>query len=342
MEKWKDDESEINITAAPPVSLAFQVTEDCIHSCRYCHRRKASERPLKPESWRRLIDSLALRRILRITFTGGEPLLLGKEDIFGIIRYANDKRIHTCLSTTGIAGKDDRHRLNRKDLELLESSLDHLLISLNCIDEESAQSTYGRMEDWKKLLDMAFFLIKECTDLDLILEVCTVVTRKNINSVFQIGEKILTCNPHAYWRVDEYYPNGEVKDRENGRDSALCKEFKLSDGRFELLKNEVKMHFPAQVKNSKIRFNSRRDREKAPDVMLTPTGKLVTSSESIYEQAENPDLRTHSFANRQPYEEYKSYCRFWSWDTQCDLQGYSGKDDFKEWYQCLGKKEIHG
>lgn len=328
LKRWQELESEIHVKAAPPVSLAFQVTEQCPHSCLYCHRRKESERQPKIPEICEMIDHLARRRILRLTFTGGEPLLLGKELLFEAIKYANKRGIHTCLSSTGIAGKGDAHRLVEKDLQDLGSCLDHLLISLNCIDERCAKATYGDLEDWRELREMAMCLLKPRPDCGFFVEVCTVVTAKNIDSITAIGNTVFRLNPEAFWRIDEYYPNGH----ENSLGSSSCMSFELGPTRFAELKEEILQCFPTQSKSGRIRFNTRASRLVAPDVMLTPGCNLVRSANSEYCLDDYQDLRIRQFENRRPYEEYRTYCRPWYWDAQVDWGGCSGLDEFRRWY----------
>jgi MoaA/NifB/PqqE/SkfB family radical SAM enzyme/8-oxo-dGTP pyrophosphatase MutT (NUDIX family) len=334
LDLWKQLDREIRVRAAPPVSLALQATENCPHSCLYCHRRRTSEQSLSERELRALIDCLAQRGILRLTFTGGEPLLLGKDRLFRAMEHANSRGIHTCLSSTGIAGKGPGRRLTEDDLQRLDSFLDHLLISLNCIDATCAESTYQDIEDWRALLEMAFFLLKPREHCGFKVEVCTTVTRNNLESLSEIGTAVFDVNPHAYWRIDEYYPNGTDQHPENMPDTERCREFELEPGHFDEVKHVIAKRFPAQVEEGRIRFNSRSSRQVAPDVMLTPSGNMVTTSASEYLPAGTMhDLRTWQFENRRPYEEYRSYCRAWSWDTRSDWAGFAGVDDFQVWWR---------
>lgn len=79
----------------------IELTDLCNLSCFHCYAGTDSQagRKLKTSDIYVLIDELADLGVLKIIFTGGEPLL--HKDIFKILRYTKDKNIDFKLFTNG-------------------------------------------------------------------------------------------------------------------------------------------------------------------------------------------------------------------------------------------------
>lgn len=316
LSRWKDDRVLITRRIQHPVSLVYQSTEACPHTCKYCHRRKVREPEMTSDAAKHLIDALSARGILRLTISGGEPLSLGKDYIFELIGYANAKRIHVCLSSTGIYSDDVE--LTEADIRRLEPVLDHLLISINAVNEDTAASMYRDVGDWQCVIAKSDEILKWTRNSPIRVEVCTVVTRGNHKDIADVGRWIFARHENAFWRIDEYYANGEVAAAK-ARDP-----FELDEGDFRALREEIERLFPVEVAAGRIRFNTKESRAAAPDVMITPGGKLVTSSENRYEAVGDiTQIESWNFGNRRSYEDYRRYCRDWEWDTQWDWESAS-------------------
>lgn len=316
LQKWEDNKNSISLSTCRPISLAFQITESCDHRCRFCHRRDVPGK-LGVEGIKRIIDMVAKRGILRLTFTGGEPLLLGKETLFEIIRYANSKYIHVCLSTTGTSKRD---QLDAEDLIKLNTMLDHMLISVHCVENrEIAGKLYDNVEDWETIMRKSGEILKWTNHPGngnkINMEVCTVVTKCNIDHILDVGKWIFERNENAFWRVDEYYHNGS--DEEKGRKGPDRNVFELKEEDFDKLTAKIKEKYPKKEDNGFLRFNTKKSRLAAPDVMITPEGTLVTSKDNKYEDAGGCEkLLTMKFNNRLPWKRYHRYCRSdWPWEN---------------------------
>lgn len=314
-ERWRLNEHDIMQNVARPVSLAFQITEKCDHTCIYCLRRIDKEEPLSVEEIKSLINDLASRRILLLTFTGGEPLIYGKDKLFELIEHANKKKIHTTLSTTGITKTNES--LNQNDVIKLDKYLDHLLISLDCLSESTAKKMYSSVADWKDMFNKASELIKWTKDTSIIVEVCTVVTKQNLSEIIDVGKWLFEKNTGIYWKIDEYYFNGPIQ--KVGETASKRTDFELIATDFTKLMSQIKKD-PILGKifsEQKIRFNTKESRSIAPDVMITPQGNLVTSSNNSYEiVGDKKAIKYWHFNNRRSFKEYRDYCRSWEWDTR--------------------------
>jgi len=142
--RWYSKRWEIFRDSTHPASVVIQLTEKCPYTCLFCLRRVKDEVELPFEELKLLVDILSFRKIKRITFTGGEPLEIGKKKLFKLIKYANSKKIHTSLSSTCI-------NITEKDMLELNEYLDHILIPIHCIDEKYAESLFEKKNDGKNM-----------------------------------------------------------------------------------------------------------------------------------------------------------------------------------------------
>lgn len=315
VQRWIDDRLNINLSVTRPVSLAFEITEYCPHSCKFCHRRHENEKNIDIKEIIHIISILARRQILRLTITGGEPLSLGKYTIFKIIESINQKHIHTCLSTTGVWYENGHMQsLCHEDINTLETILDHILLSVHCISSDIAQKMYKKIDNWNIIIDTTKNCLQWVKSPSLLkIEICTIVTKVNIMHIADIGEWIFQNNPDSFWRIDEYYDNGIVKIT-----TPLNKEiYEVTDIEFAKLRSIIENKFPDQCRSNQIRFNDKNGRETAPDIMITPAGNLVRSDNNNYSIVGHSELLLGlSFGNRCAWSAYRRYCRTdWPWEN---------------------------
>jgi radical SAM protein with 4Fe4S-binding SPASM domain len=102
----------------------LEVTDLCNLSCLHCYAKTNSEtETIKTADVFNLIDDLAKIGILKIIFTGGEPLL--REDIFEILHYTKSRKIGFTLFTNGtLLNKDTIMELKILNPEGVAVSLD--------------------------------------------------------------------------------------------------------------------------------------------------------------------------------------------------------------------------
>jgi MoaA/NifB/PqqE/SkfB family radical SAM enzyme/8-oxo-dGTP pyrophosphatase MutT (NUDIX family) len=299
-ESWQRQRSKILRQIARPVSVAFQVTEECPFKCRFCLRRSDREKSMELERKKEVIDLLAERGVQRLTFTGGEILTIGKEEVFQFIKHAHDYHVYTCLSTTGSG-------LTRDDLHRLDRILDQLLLPLHSIKDETLPLLFDDPSYWGRHRDKVASIMAWNEGRGLIIEVSTVVSRQNFDEVAEIGRWIFERSPRVLWRIDEYYANGIAVGSKDL--------FEISSERFQELEETLARAFPEQCLARRVRFSSKQSRGQAPDVMITPEGNLVTSSNHSYEiQGDYRRIPYWDFKNRRPWTDYRDYVRAdWEW-----------------------------
>lgn len=299
---WKEKRWQIFRRIARPISLAFQVSEECPLGCRFCLRRQEGEKDLSFEHWKEVVDVLAERGILRLTVTGGEPLISKKKKkmVFELLEYAHARRVHTCLSTTAL-------RLVESDIERLEQSLDQLLLSAHSVDPSLASKLYEQERTWKRLSEKLSDVLEWTRDSKIIVEISTVVTKVNAADIVSLGRWLYTRHPNVFWRLDEYYANGAQGARRS--------EFEMTKQEFDQVEETVRTAFPFQSREGRLRFSSKESRLVAPDVMITPEGNVVTSAANCYElKGGIKDLLFVELKNRRKWDEYRGCIRTdWKW-----------------------------
>lgn len=82
-----------------PLVVGWAVTDQCNRKCAYCAIWRRPDRDLPTDRVLGIVDELVEAGTLRISFTGGEPLL--REDMGRIIRYAHEKGIETKMNSNG-------------------------------------------------------------------------------------------------------------------------------------------------------------------------------------------------------------------------------------------------
>ena len=301
---WHKRRWRIKRDVARPISLAFQISEECPLGCRFCLRRQEGEEDLSLEERKDVIDLLAERGILRLTITGGEPLLnpKKKEDAFQLVEYAHAKRIHTCLSTTGT-------RIDEGDIDRLEACLDQLLLSIHSREPKIAPRLYENAKTWEHLNTKAEDILNWTRGKKLIIEISTVASRINYEHIPDLGAWLFGLRDDIFWRVDEYYPNGAQDPRDNP--------FGLKKEEFDDLASRLSKQFSKKLDTRQIRFSRKDTRVVAPDIMITPQGMMVTSSDNEYElkgQGQRSDLMFTELKNRREWSEYRDCIRTdWEW-----------------------------
>ncbi len=106
-----------------PFHCSLYVTDRCNLSCGYCTEFDNTRPHPDLDSIIRRIDKIADLGVMKLSLSGGEPLL--HPEIEQIIRHAKSRRLNVSLSTNGILlTKDMLFRLERAGLDLLQISLD--------------------------------------------------------------------------------------------------------------------------------------------------------------------------------------------------------------------------
>jgi MoaA/NifB/PqqE/SkfB family radical SAM enzyme len=118
--------------APPPSMITLRTTNLCNLRCKQCAQwgergvflrevRPEPARNLSTEDWKAFIRRMA-PHCPHIYFFGGEPFL--RQDLLELVRYAHDRGVVTGINTNG-------HFLRAKGVEIVKSSLDYLMVSLD-------------------------------------------------------------------------------------------------------------------------------------------------------------------------------------------------------------------
>lgn len=318
LEEWDFIRWEVARKISRPVSVAFQVTEKCWSDCKFCHRRIAKESTASNLDRKRVVELLARRGIRRLTFTGGEPLSIGKRELLDLIKYANSLFLHTCLSTTGYSDLE-ADRLGKEDIILMDSFLDQFLFPVHCVNETTARLLYQYPDKtWSRQNENMHKVLKCLSSTRIKVEISTVVCKQNKDDIIAIGEWLIEQTAgwlldgkdrraDLIWRIEEYYPNGKQNANKGIRSA-----FELTDDIYQIY-DQVYSKFHSEF--ARISLSTKMSREGAPDVMVTPLGNLVTSSNFHYElRAERNLIPVWEFKNRRAWDDYSLNCRTdWEW-----------------------------
>jgi len=122
----------------PPFSLIAELTHRCPLHCLYCSNpieMQRAEEELSTEDWIRVFRQAAQLGILHVHFTGGEPL--ARKDLPELIQAARDAGLYVNMITSGVGLTEARLS------SLVEAGLDHLQLSLQDIEEVTANHVAG-------------------------------------------------------------------------------------------------------------------------------------------------------------------------------------------------------
>jgi len=222
----------------------------------------------------------------------------GRGALLEICQEIHRQRIHLCLNTSGVFVDYDL-------LQEFDTFLDQMLLSFRGIDKISYNRQFGVTEKFDKLhkpYHTALRIMEDIKHTGIKLEVATVVDAKNVNETIQLGWKLLSINPNITWRVEEYYANGAQPKRQ---------QFELRKAVYDELFIQITETFAGKF--FRIRHSSKEGRIDAPDVMLTPEGNFVRSSNNAYtivgKMPQLPEMNT-----RRRWSDYSHGCRDWGWN----------------------------
>lgn len=279
--------------------LAFSITQECPFLCDICLRYyDTNSRKLNPAQWRQMINILKSVGLKRITITGGEPSILGR-NLFDFLRFLHEEQIHTSLSTTGF-------RLDEPLIREMDYYLDHILISIRSFESDDWVIDFGNTLFTQELFETVKNLLKWVKSTDIILEVNTVVHQENKKQIIDLGWKLFEMNPNIIWRIDNYYANGITI---NSRDR-----FELNNHEFDEICKSVHECFAGQFRN--IRYITKTLKETAPGYMLMQNGDLVLTSEHTHKVTEYNVLKNklpNHFPLSRSWNDYAVISRDWGW-----------------------------
>lgn len=177
-----------------PNSACWNITKICNDNCLFCYRDQESEE-LNLEDRIKVIEKVAESGIRKLTFAGGEPLML--TDIQELIQHAKCKDLLVSMTTNGIL-------LKGNILDFCLEKLDWLTLSLDGADEK-AQVMMTRSEGHvKRILDILRYAEsydqKRCK-----IKINTVISSINKHQITDIADLLLSFHIDR-WKLFQFVP----------------------------------------------------------------------------------------------------------------------------------------
>lgn len=176
----------LEVKLSNPLSLCWQITKRCNYNCPFCLSGQQNSFELPIEKMKQIVDMLAEANVVRIDFTGGEPLL--RQDFCEILKYASDKGIETLVTSNGSIYKDEIAETLLETNTLLLISIDG---DKEIHDKSRGEGAYDRaVETVKKYRDKGVpirinYLIRK-DNLDKISYIYNLVKELNVERLFYI------------------------------------------------------------------------------------------------------------------------------------------------------------
>lgn len=154
-----------------PVSLMIAITYECQCNCVHCAASKLKDQirdELSTEEIKTIIDEACNIGVLKIGFTGGEPLL--RDDITGLVRYAYEKGFSTSIDTNGLLVTDKiLSELKTAGITNINISIDHPIANY-----------HDKLRQSKGCFDRAVKAISSCVRERIPCVVSTYITDRSM------------------------------------------------------------------------------------------------------------------------------------------------------------------
>lgn len=201
--------------------VCWNITTKCNQNCKYCHRFLGIN-DLTYEENKKILNNLIKDGVNNITWTGGEALLY--PNLKELLKISQENGIKNKLITNGMV------LAQNENMREILGYLDSLTLSLDTINDDTNEEL-GRgknhFEEVKTILDYV-------KGKSLKVNINTVVSKKNINEMEQLGEFLNNYNI-SKWKFFKFMPLRETAERNKD-------EFAITDAEFEQTKN-VFRHF---------------------------------------------------------------------------------------------------
>lgn len=183
-----------NRTIKMPNSVCWNITSQCNDACLFCYRdRQAAD--LNAEDRKQIIDKIAWSGIKKLTFAGGEPLLL--PEIKELLQYAQERDLITSLTTNAILLKG----------ELLDFCLEHLdwlTLSLDG-ENDSVQNQMTRNSGHFKRVQSILKYAKNHKKRRCRIKINTLISRMNRDHILKIADLMAACSVER-WKLFQFVP----------------------------------------------------------------------------------------------------------------------------------------
>lgn len=173
--------------AEPPIGMLAELTHRCPLRCPYCSNPLELEGrsdELSTAEWRRVFAEAAALGVLQLHLSGGEPAV--RDDLEDLVTHARAAGLYVNLITSGMLLDEARiHRLR-------EAGLDHLQLSIQGVDEETAD----RIGGYKGGHNHKMRIARAVREAGLPLTVNAVMHRHNIDRLEEVIALAVTLGAH--------------------------------------------------------------------------------------------------------------------------------------------------
>lgn len=240
-----------------PNSVCWNITKECNDNCLFCYRDQISEN-LSFNSRKLIIEKIAFSGISKLTFAGGEPLLI--PEIQELIEYSNNYKLTVSMSTNGILLKDELLDFCLENLEWLSLSLDG---ATDAIQNEMTRGS-GHLKRVLDILDYAVLYKKrKCK-----LKINTVVSRVNKEYILEIADLIAYRSINR-WKIFQFVPL-------RGNATFYNEKFAITDDEF----SQVVMKIQEYLKNEEVVLSiSGRENIESAYFVIFPNGDIKISTD---------------------------------------------------------------
>jgi len=156
------------------MAMLAEITHRCPLACPYCSnplQLKAASEELETHEWADIFKQAAELGVLHLHLSGGEPA--SRRDIVELVAAATHADLYTNLITSGIG-------INEKRLDaMVEAGLQHIQLSIQGVDEKTADLVGGYKGGYKRKLQLAEWINKR----EIPLTVNAVCHRTNMASI---------------------------------------------------------------------------------------------------------------------------------------------------------------
>ena len=187
-----------------PLGLLAELTHRCPLGCPYCSNPLALDRrddELDASAWARVFKEAAALGVLQVHLSGGEPA--ARRDLPEIVKASRDAGLYSNLITSAVG------LTPQTLLALADAGLDHVQISIQDCDEESAD----RIAGYKGASARKRAIAAEVVRIGLPLTINMVVHRANIGRIEPMVELALSLGASRVEIAHVQYYGWAMKNR---------------------------------------------------------------------------------------------------------------------------------
>lgn len=244
--------------------VCWNITTKCNQNCKYCHRF-LNVNDLDYENNEKILKNLIKDGITDITWTGGEALLY--PNVAGLMKLAKESGIKNKLITNGLLLAQSNHK------EEICDSLDYLVLSIDSIDNETNLELGRGINHYNTIKEVLDYV----KDKDVKLNINTVVSKKNINQLNELGT-FLNNYKIDTWKFFKFMPLRETAEKNKNLFEITDSEFEMQKGVFSKFNN---------INN--INYKQEKEIEESilivanGDIIKTENGKDIRKGNALYQ-----------------------------------------------------------